>query len=282
MYSESSHHRGVNSPRWLSCRPLWFRIPRILRILWIISSLLCGPFRRRFNYNPSQIHVLLLVRDLYSEIPNTVNTLLSQGILPEHILLLDSGSTNPSCLNTLSHLEQCGCKWVRLQPSTHQFGPYASWMCPILNSEINSWKYPFIVSDTDLSLPPGLPSDWLQILFETINANRGIQKSSLPLRTDDITCSDKLTIQRHEASLSLRPLYRLCSFLLLPRGSESVFCPTDTTLSLYRPNLLFSTFSIRLPMSYGVRHLPWYQTFNHLHEYHYYQDHKLSHFGEWS
>lgn len=275
---------GIYNHSWQSCRPLWFRIPRLLRVIWILGSLAKGPFRRRWRFDPTQIRALLLVRDLHFSLPALVDGLLVQGIVSHHIVLIDSGSTHPACLETLSALEQRGCRWIRLAPADLRYGPYASWKCPALQREIRSWRYPFIVSDTDLAFPTHLPADWLYRLFDTLNFHRGVPKTALPLQIEDITIEKSAAVQSHELGLAQSLPYRLCSRIFLPAVNNSmpVFCPTDTTLSLYRPSLFFSTFSIRLPLVYSIRHLPWYAEFVDSCEFKYYQSHKLSLFGEWS
>jgi len=267
---------------WLSSRPLWFRVPRLLRVVFIITSLVLGPFRRRWRFDPSLIRVLLLIRDLHSPLPALVNGFLAQGISAEHILLLDSGSTDQDCLQTLSKLEQRGCRWIRLQPDDQPYGPYACWMCPALWDEIRSWSYPYIVSDTDLEFPANLPVDWLYKLFVTLNKHGGIMKSALPLRISDITTDKRVAVTAHELSVVHNRFYSFFSMLLLRHGSNAQICPTDTTLSMYRPSRFFSTFSMRLPLNYSICHLPWYSDFIETSEYKYYQSHKLPHFGEWS
>ena len=218
----------------------------------------------------------------FSSLPSIVNNLLGQGLRAEHILLIDSGSSNPVCLEALSNLEELGCRWIRLQSDAHQYGPYACWMSSDLAHEIRSWNYPYIVSDTDLVLPESLPLNWLSHLFCVINCHRGVAKSSLPLRIVDIDVDNKSAIQAHELNLAKRTIYRICSWLFLGNSSSSSVCATDTTFSLYRPSPFYSTFSIRLPLTYCIRHLPWYSEYAESPEYKYYQSHKYSLFGDWS
>jgi len=269
-------------PSWKRSRPLWFRLPRLLRIGWILAAVGVGPLQRRWTLTPEKMRALLLIRDLYSPLPPFVESLLQQGILAQHILLLDSGSTNPACLATLATLEQRGCRWIRLSPQEQSFGPYAPWLSPQLIALIRSWRYPYLVSDPDLAFPATIPVDWLTQLFGMLNRHRGVLKVALPLITSDITVQNSDVIQSHEAGLSRHPAYRLLSHFLLGHGSEARICTTDTTLALYRPARFFSTFSIRLSLRYAISHLPWYAKFCETPEYRYYQSHKLSLFGEWS
>lgn len=267
---------------WKRSRPLWFRLPRLLRIGWILAALALGPLQRRWPLAPDRIRALLLVRDLHSPLPALVESLVQQGLKAEHILLLDSGSTNPACLDTLAALEQSGCRWIRLSPQEQRFGPYAPWLSPRLRAEIRSWGYPFIVSDPDLALPTSIPSDWLSKLFSMLVQHRSVLKVALPLAINDITVQNSAAIKAHEESLNCQTTYRLLSRCLLGKSSEATICTTDTTLSLYRPAHFFSTLSIRLPLRYAIKHLPWYAKFCASCEYHYYQAHKLNLFGEWS
>lgn len=267
---------------WQRCRPLWFRVPRLLRILWIVAYAVLGPIQRRWHFEPDRIRALLLVRDLHSPLPQLVDALLAQGVLAEHILLLDSGSSNPACLATLSSLTKLGCRWIRLPSDDQRYGPYAAWMSPGLKREIRSWRYPYLLSDADLALPPTLPADWLVQLFSALNRHGGVAKAALPLQISDITADNREAIRAHETALYQGTAYRWLSRILLHGSPASVVCATDTTFALYRPAARFSTLSIRLPIAYAIQHLPWYRTFCNSAEYCYYQSHKLSLFGEWS
>lgn len=267
---------------WNRCRPLWFRLPRLLRISWIIAAVTLGPWQRRWPLAPDRIRALLLVRDLHSPLPGLVESLVQQGLLAQHILLLDSGSTNPACLATLAALEQSGCRWIRLSQQEQRFGPYAPWLSPRLRAQIRSWRYPYLVSDPDLSLPPTIPSNWLAQLFSMLNHHRSVLKVALPLAIHDITVQNRAAIQAHEQGLHRQPAYRLLTRCLLGQSSEATICATDTTLALYRPARFFSTLSIRLPLAYAIRHLPWYSDYCAAPEYKYYQAHKINLFGEWS
>ena len=147
---------------------------------------------------------------------------------------------------------------------------------------VHSWRYPFIVSDPDLLLPDSLPDDWLHTMFNTLIKYKYIAKSSLPLSLDSIDVANKEFILEHEISLVRNPLYRALTYLLIGCLDGLAICATDTTFSLYRPLRSFSTFSIRLPPSYSIKHLPWYSYYISRPEYCYYYSHKLSHFGHWS
>lgn len=267
---------------WKRSRPLWFRLPRLLRIGWILAAVALGPLQRRWPLAPDRIRALMLVRDLHSPLPALVESLVQQGVLTDHILLLDSGSTNPACLATLAALEQSGCRWIRLSPQEQCFGPYAPWLSPRLRAQIRSWRYPYLVSDPDLALPATIPSDWLTQLLSMLNQHRSLLKVALPLVISDITVQNSAAIKAHEEGLNHQPAYRLLSRCLLGKSSEATICTTDTTLALYRPAQFFSTLSLRLPLRYAIKHLPWYNHFCACPEYHYYQDHKLNLFGEWS
>ena len=267
---------------WKRSRPLWFRLPRLLRIGWILVAVALGPWQRRWPLDPDCIRALLLVRDLYSPLPGLVESLLQQGLLTQHILLLDSGSTNPACLATLAALEQSGCRWIRLSPQEQRFGPYAPWLSRRLRAQIRGWRYPYLVSDPDLAIPATMPSDWLAQLFSMLNQHRSVLKVALPLSINEITVENSAAIKAHEVGLRRQPAYQLLTRCLLGQSSEATVCTTDTTLALYRPADFFSTLSIRLPHRYTIIHLPWYHDFCKSAEYHYYQAHKLNLFGEWS
>ena len=270
------------SRAWRRCRPLWFRAGALGRIIWIATSLLLAPWRPRYRFEPARLRAFILVRDLHSTLPALVAALRQQGLLAEHITLLDNGSSSPACLAVLENLKQQGCRWLKVSSTEQGFGPYALWLSPILRRELQSDSYPFLVSDSDLACPTRLPADWLAELFKALNQHRFALKIALPLRTSDISVPQRAMIRAHERGLLRHPAYRLLSLLLLRRHPGRAVCTTDTTLALYRPSRRFSTLSVRLPVRYALRHLPWYQPFVNSAEFRYYTSHKLSLFGEWS
>jgi hypothetical protein len=267
---------------WQACRPLWFRLPRALRITSILAALALAPLRPRWSFEPERIRALILVRDLHSALVPLVEALLAQGLQASHILLLDSGSTSSGCLATLAELESRGCRWLRLSPQDQRYGPYAPWLSASLQSEIHSWHYPYLVSDPDLAVPASIPSTWLADLLTTLNRQRFVLKAALPLAINDLTHPQAAAVIRHEQALHTHPAYRLLTRLFLSDHPGAVATTTDTTLALYRPARFFSTLSIRLPPRYQIKHLPWYNPYVNTLEYKYYQAHKLKLFGEWS
>ena len=88
-------------------------------------------------------------------------------------------------------------------------------MSSALSSEISSWKYPYLVSDTDLEFPKTIPNDWLHKLFVVLNGHRGISKSSLPLQVADITVGNHAEIQEHEEKLAANIFYSVCSMFFM-------------------------------------------------------------------
>ena len=267
---------------WQACRPLWFRVPRALRITSILAALALAPLRPRWSFQPERIRALILVRDLHSALVPLVEALLAQGLQVNHVLLLDSGSTSLGCLTTLAGLERRGCRWLRLPPQDQRYGPYAPWLSAPLLQEIHSWRYPYLVSDPDLAVPSTIPSTWLAELLSTLNRHRFILKAALPLAINDLTHPQTPAVIQHERSLHTHPAYRLLTRLFLADHPGAVVSTTDTTLALYRPARFFSTLSIRLPPRYQIKHLPWYNYYTNTTEYKYYQVHKLQLFGEWS
>jgi hypothetical protein len=115
-----------------------------------------------------------------------------------------------------------------------------------------------------------------------LNQHRSVLKVALSLTIRGITVQNSAAIKAHEECLYRQTAYRLLTRCLLGRSSEATICTTDTTFALYRPAKFFSTLSIRLPLRYAIKHLPWYSQFCESAEYHYYQAHKLKLFGEWS
>ena len=270
------------SQKWRLCRPLWFRIGVAGRILWIAFSFITSRFRPVYVFDPLRIRVFILVRDLYSPLDGLVKSFQLQGIPLNLITFVDTGSTLPDCLNELQRLESLGCSWIRLEHSEQMYGPYSIWLVDRLKQVIRSQKYPYIVTDSDLEIPSSVREGWLKEMFTVLNTCKYSAKTSLPLAINDIDVSERIQIQDREIGVRDHFIYRLLSLLTLRNLPGCVACTTDTTLSLYRPGLWFSTLSIRLPVKYSIRHLPWYQSFVESSQFKYYVAKKLPLFGEWS
>lgn len=262
-------------------RPHWFECSKLERMLVIASYILSSPFRRKWPYSPSSVKVYLLVRDVYSPLVDIITNLLEQGVLRSNILILDNGSTSLSCFEAFKSLANQGIKCLRVPDDYERYGPYAFWIKNSLH-QIDFPEYPFIVTDVDLAFPREVPSDWLAQMFRYLSAYPQVPKVSLSLSLSNLSVPTASSIIRHEVKLFTRPLYRLLSFLFIRSDLPGSFVTTDTTFSLYRPRQPFSTFSIRLPYPYTLRHLPWYSGFIHSKEYEYYMLNKLSSFGHWS
>jgi len=267
---------------WKNCRPLWFRLPQLCRVFTVFTYVMLAPLRERWVFDPQRIRALILVRDLYSALPDLVNALLAQGLQPNNIIMLDSGSSAPACLASLAALEQRGCRWIRLSPEEEAFGPYAPWLSHTVQGLIRSWRYPYLVTDPDLALSAKMPNDWLSQLFKTLCSHRFVLKVSLPLSIDNLSVPNSSAVVTHEQKLLKQPAYKILTRIFLRNLPGASVCTTDTTLSIYRPSQFFSTLSIRLPSIYELYHLPWYDDYFSSSEYKYYQVHKLSFFGEWS
>lgn len=261
--------------------PCWFRLPPGLRLLWLLWAMISAPFRRSYAWQPDQLHAVLIVRDLYSPLPALVDELHSEGIPYAQIILLNSGSSAPSCLDLLEQLQHRGCRILMASPGSLAQGPYGIWLDTSLALPAGFWKYPFVLSDPDLDLS-GLPHGWLRILLQLLNRQRWTSKIALGLRTDDLTAPEVDAVRHWEQQLSQRFPYGLLNRLIRSQVLPTRICTTDTTLALYRPLRSFTTLAIRLEGPYRIRHLPWYTAFAQTQEYAYYQRHKQPAFGHWS
>ena len=270
------------SKPWLAARPMWFRVHPIIRMSWISYLISLSPFRPKWKYNASSVRVFLLVRDLYSQLHGLIDSFVAQGVPRSNIYILDSGTTSPECLAALAALVEQGICILELSSLEQQFGPYALWLSPRLWHLVKSSHYPYIVTDSDLTLSNLDDLSWLKEMFFVLNSCRFVSKVSLPLRTNDIDAAAKLSIVSHEESLYRRPLYKILTCLFCRDLPSHAICATDTTLSLYRPGLFYSTFSIRLPFSLSIRHLPWYSKYTETDEFSYYKSRKFKVFGDWS
>jgi len=276
------HPDGHTLGEWKKCRPLWFSLPSLCRVFAIFSYLLLSFLRKRWVFDPQRIHVIILVRDLFSALPALIDAFLEQGVLANNIIILDLGSSALPCLDTLTSLEQFGCSWIRLSTYDQSFGPYTPWLSSTVKRLVRSWRYPYVITDPDLFVPSQIPADWLSQLFETLCSKRFALKVALPLSIDKISVENSFSIISHERDLVNKWPYRLLTRLLLRDIPGAYVCPTDTTLAIYRPSCFFSTFSIRLSADYQVEHLPWDSDFCATPEFQYYKAHKLTAFGQWS
>jgi len=261
---------------------MWFRGGQLFRFSFVLFCMVRWPLRRVWRYEPTRIIAFILVRDIYSPLESLVRHFLSQGVPLKNIHLIDTGTTQPACLATLHELKERGCQLIEVPVSERCFGPYVPWLSRAVSAHRYASGYPFVVTDPDLMLPDAMPSDWLKRLFEALQCAPGATKAGLPLWLEDVDVSDGQAIKTHERALAIRPLYKRLSRLLLPRLPGLCYCPTDTTLALYRPGEIFSTFGVRIHPDYAIKHLPWYQWFRDTEEFHYYSTHKDQRFGQWS
>jgi hypothetical protein len=264
-----------------SSSPCWFRLPSAVRLLWLLWALISAPLRRRYGWQPHQLHAVLIVRDLYSFLPALVEEMHAEGIPYAQILLLNTGSSASPCMALLKLLQQRGCRILTASPASLAQGPYAIWLDPSLALPAGFWRYPFVLTDPDLDLT-GIPRGWLRTLMQLLNQQRWASKLALGLRTDDLTAPAVDAVRHWEQQLSQRFPYGLLNRLMPNCALPTRICPTDTTLALYRPLRHFTTLAIRLEGPYRMRHLPWYAAFVQSPEYAYYQSHKQPAFGHWS
>lgn len=261
-------------------RPIWFQTHAFYRCLWIAWSVVLAPFQRHYSCDPSRLHAVIIVRDLYSPLESIILAILAEGVPSRNILLVNSGSSSLACLEKLTRLEEKGCQVLALSPDSYSQGPYAIWLNSSISLPPSFWDYPFLLTDPDLDLN-GIPDGWLNTLFQLLNQHRWVSKIGLGLRIDDLSCPDSKSVGQWEECLSQRFPYNLMSKVLVKSVSGRV-CPTDTTLALYRPLRHFTTLAIRLEGHYRICHLPWYSSFLKTEEYSYYQQHKDPGIGKWS
>lgn len=237
-------------------------------------------FRKRFAFSPERIKCFILVRDLYSPIIPLVSALRAQGVRPENVVLIDLGCKSHACLETLNKLSNHGCTILRASLADQKYGPYFVWMSE-RRDYFRKLDYPFIVTDPDLKIPDSIPGDWLYQLMCALNLAPSVSKAALPLSLDGLDIQEKLSVIEHEQGLINHPIYRALNGFLSPHRNFQ-FCATDTTLALYRPRCVYTTFAVRLEAIYSIKHLPWYNKFRKSAEFRYYSENKDPNFGQWS
>jgi len=274
--------RSKRQLSWKDSRPLWFRLNRLGRVIWILSLLVSSILRKKWRYEPERVQAIILVRDIHSTLEGLVNALVEQGIAIQNIVLLDTGTTSEAAVEELQRLQSTGCQYLRLDAEEQTYGPYAPWMSRKVRHMIARTSYPYIVTDPDIRFPETISQAWLYRLLEAMNSYRSVSKVALPLSLKEIDVDERERIKLHERQLARHWMYKSVGSLMGIEEMKGVICSTDTTLALYRPNQWFSTFSIRLSEEYEILHMPWYKGFIKTVEYLYYQEKKLKVFGEWS
>lgn len=264
-----------------STRPIWFRGGRGHRLCHFLSLVLRSRNRQIYNYDVTRVLVFLVSRDLYSHLASIINKCTSAGVLVKNIFILDMGTSSGRCKAIYENYQLQGINLISVSQNSEAFGPYIAWLDESIAAIIRENNYPYIVTDTDLRFPHPYPEDWLEQMFFLLNKYRIFTKISLPLRVSDIDVDDRKNIVRHEEMLGSGLVYRLLQVLFNVRSFYRV-CQTDTTFSLYRPGLEFSTISLRLEIGYEILHMPWYKSFVNTHEYEFYKRHKRPEFGMWS
>lgn len=269
------------SRKSVSTRPIWFTGGRAHRLYQLFLLALRSRKRPVYDYDVTRILVFLLSRDLYSNLASIIDKCTSAGVLSNNICILDLGTSSDECKAAYRSYQLRGINVVSVPKDSHAFGPYVVWLDKTIYEMLKANDYPYIVSDADLRFPDAYPDDWLQCMFCLLNVYKLFTKVSLPLKVDDIDVDNRLTILRHESLLGSSLLYSLLRlFSNLP--SNQRVCQTDTTFSLYRPGLKFSTLSLRIGSSYEIYHMPWYKSFVDTEEYKFYQVNKRPEFGMWS
>jgi len=183
------------------------------------------------------------------------------------------------------HLVDHGSTWEEMLPllnggafQTHRRGnemPRSLWEWSGLKDIVGD--KPYIVTDPDVVLDPMCPADWIERLYEELSLNSGYTvKAGLGLRLDDLP-EDGLgpEVRKWESQFwETRSGPNLRSWV----------ASVDTTLALYRPLYIESTFwlgpATRLDSPYLLRHLPWYGDLDQG-ETDYYRAHALPGSSHW-
>ena len=269
------------SRKFVSTRPIWFTGGRAHRLYQLFLLALRSRKRPVYDYDVTRILVFLLSRDLYSNLAPIIDKCTSAGVLSNNICILDLGTSSDECKAAYRSYQLRGINAVSVPKDSQAFGPYVAWLDKTIYEMLKANDYPYIVSDADLRFPATYPDDWLQRMFYLLNEQKLFTKVSLPLKVDDIDVENRSAIVRHESGLGSSLVYYLLRlFVNVPSACR--ICQTDTTFSLYRPGLEFSTLSLRMESSYEILHMPWYKSFVDTQEYEFYQRNKRTEFGMWS
>lgn len=197
---------------------------------------------------------------------NVRNRLTTTRILADQIarltdaipILIDNASDWPALLEWY---DQCPYEVIRL---TENVGHHAPWKRVIPGPEDFARQYGsayYAVTDCDLDLET-CPQDTLCALQEPFGWGRGIVKSGLSLRIDDLpTWQNK--VREWEGRWWQKPL----------AGSRFYSALIDTTFALYdcrtphaRAMTVVGVPAVRSAPPYCARHVPWYLDGNHLDE----------------
>lgn len=183
-------------------------------------------------YTTSQIHLLLVNRNLLETTKNAVEFLRREERVKIHIL--DQGSTYPPLL-----------EWYKTIPEDiiycNNEGPYSCWHPKYENFRKNY----FIVADSDC-IYDRVPDDWLDVMLNAL-MHSGASKVGFSLEIEDLPNTE---LGREAHAIESRYWEKKT-----PYGWDAAI---DTTFALYKSYSPFSYEAIRLDKPYTIQHAPWY------------------------
>lgn len=199
-------------------------------------------------YTTSQIHLLLVNRNLLETTKNAVEFLRREERVKIHIL--DQGSTYPPLL-----------EWYKTIPEDiiycNNEGPYSCWNPKYENFRKNY----FIVADSDC-IYDKVPDDWLDVMLNALMRS-GAFKVGFSLEIEDLPNTE---LGREAHAIESRYWEKKT-----PYGWDAAI---DTTFALYKGHSPFSYDAIRLDRPYTIKHAPWYLNVEDIpEEWQYYLDH---------
>jgi len=195
---------------------------------------------------------------------NVFNRLTTTRALVEQIAMLE-GAT-PVIVDNASDYEPllewygtCGVEVVRLSGN---YGHHAPWDHVMLSPGDVVRRYgsdKYVVTDCDLCIRD-CPRDLLGVLAEPLHWRRGVIKSGLSLRIDDLP-EWQTTVREWESRFWTQPIM----------GGRFYWAAVDTTFAMYSCSTPFRIAktvvrarATRSAPPYTARHLPWYLDGNNL------------------
>jgi hypothetical protein len=196
------------------------------------------------------VRAFIILRDRVTYARRCAAAMMAAGLEP---VIVDHGSTWPSAVRWLDHLQQSGVQ-VLYRGGGH---PRALWEWPPFRTAAGTDER-YVVTDPDVVPSHGCPRDWPAHLAEILDANPGYPKAGLALRTDNIPghYSRRQQVIDWEAQFWREPV-----------GVGTYKAPVDTTLALHQPLAVYGVHNmtaLRTGPPYVADHLAWHEDLENL------------------
>ena len=247
---------------------LYSHIAKICQGLKKIKSFLgkvhAGLFTKFNETNFKSIPIIICNFNRLKYLKLLIESLQERGYT--NLLILDNASTYPPLIEYYS--KECNIPICFLDKN---YGHTALWDAGIINQFNKDY---FVYSDPDLVFSDTCPDDILLFMLNVLKKHPSVDKIAASLIIDDIPDEYPL---KEKVLKNERRFYNKTAF-------GCYVADVDTTFALYTPHASAAyhdeDFTLRTPIPYQMRHLPWYQL-EETAEDQYYKSHKIKEIGWW-